>query len=150
MKKVIIIVICVLAVPSVVFIITCWIPAKFAVRPSQFLQYKNCIIVKEVYYTGTGWAQIGDEHGYFEKTDYKDVILSGKELPDASISRTPTDFLCMVEYKGQVRNPVDSESLINSYKVIDWYPVYPIKRDVPFPSWILPRGFLAKRELKSY
>jgi len=150
MRKPTIIMLCILAVFSIAFFIIFWIPAKFAVLPCQFSQYKNCIIVREVDYTGTFWAQIGDEHGYFKKSDYKDVMLSGEELPSASMPSATTAFLCMVEYEGQVTNPVDPESLIDSYKILDWYPVYPIKRDFPFSDWILPRGFLTKRELKSY
>jgi hypothetical protein len=129
-----------------------WIPAKYAIKEAQFSQFENYILVKEVHYTGTGWTQIGDEKGYFSKEDIKDVYLTGEKLPETqmALGGKPVTFLCIVEYEGKIDHAAFIEA-IDSFKIIEWYPVYPITRsDTMFPSWMYPPGFLTENELRIY
>lgn len=54
-------------------------------------------------------------------------------------------FLCIVEYKGKVKDNA-FEDEIDSYYIVEWYPVYPILRDTLLPSWMYPKAFMTRRE----
>ncbi len=40
------------------------------------------------------------------------------------------------------------EDQIESYYIVEWYPVYPILRDTILPNWMYPKDFMTKREVK--
>lgn len=125
-----------------------WIPGKYAIGEKDFADYKPYILVREVHYTGTGWVQTGDENGGFKPEEYVDVdIDNGNILPQMEMydwEHTNT-FLCKVEYKGKIRHEA-FEGEIDSYHVVEWYPVYPVRRDTILPEWLYPKAFLTKRE----
>lgn len=131
------------------FFMTNWTPAKHSVKLSEFSLYENFILVKEVFHTGTGWTQVGDESGYFESDKIKEINLDGEKLPFSKMGRCANTFLCIVEYGGKVEH-VAHEEPIDSYKIIEWYPVYPVIRDGFWPSWMLPSDFMTKNDMKSY
>ena len=126
-----------------------WTPAKYAIKEDEFNSYKPYILVQEVHYTGTGWVQVGNENGYFLLEEYIDINLSnGVILPKMEVYNKDyvNKFLCKVEYKGKMKH-VAFEKDIDSYYVIEWYPVYPVLRDTILPSWIYPKDFMTKQEV---
>lgn len=128
-----------------------WSPAVYAVKEEDFEFYKPYIIVQEVHYTGTFWVQVGDENGYFPSKDYVDIaLLNGDILPIMSIydEDYANKFLCKVEYTGKMYHAAFDDE-IDSYYIVDWYPVYPVLRDTILPGWMFPKGFMAKGEIKS-
>lgn len=129
------------------FIKTYWIPDKYAIKENEFSNYEPYILVQEVHYTGTGWVQVGDESGYFSSADYQDVYLTnGTVLPQMHMynDEYANTFLCKIEYIGKM-NPFEDEE-VDAYRIVEWYPVYPVLRDTILPSWMFPKSFIAKEE----
>lgn len=126
-----------------------WTPAKYAIKEDEFNNYNPYILVQEVHYTGTGWTQIGNENGYFLPEAYIDINLTnGAILPQMEVYNKDyvNTFLCKVEYKGKMKH-VAFEKEIDSYYIVEWYPVYPVLRDTILPSWMYPKDFMTKREV---
>lgn len=155
MKKRILIV---LSVTSVVLIsaklytVFFWIPAKYAIKKGDFVHYEPYIIVQEVHYTGTFWAQVGDESGYFSSGAYLDIdLVNGDILPQMIMYNEDrvNRFLCKVEYKGKIQHPAYADE-IDSYYVVEWYPIYPVLRDTVLPQWLFPKNYMTEEELKHY
>lgn len=126
-----------------------WIPVKFAVKEEQFKKYENIILVKEVHYTGTGWTQIGDETGYFNDKEIKDIHMIGNLPPTAKMMQNVNIFLCEVEYQGKLEFRPTGE-VVDTYLITEWYPVYPVVRDSLIPKLFLPKHFMSKRDIPSY
>lgn len=126
-----------------------WIPVKFAVKEEQFKKYENIILVKEVHYTGTGWTQIGDETGYFNEKEIKDIHIIGNLPPTAKMMQNVNIFLCEVEYQGKLEFRPTGE-VVDTYLITEWYPVYPVVRDSLIPKLFLPKHFMSKRDIPSY
>lgn len=126
-----------------------WIPVKFAVKEEQFKKYENIILVKEVHYTGTGWTQIGDETGYFNDKEIKDIHIIGNLPPTAKMMQNVNIFLCEVEYQGKLEFRPTGE-VVDTYLITEWYPVYPVVRDSLIPKLFLPKHFMSKRDIPSY
>lgn len=133
------------------FIKTYWIPGKYAIRENEFSNYAPYILIQEVHYTGTGWVQTGDENTYFSSSEYKDIDLkNGTILPQMAMyhEEYANTFLCKVEYNGKIWYDAFEEE-IDSYTIIEWYPVYPILRETILPDWIFPKSFMTTQEVKS-
>lgn len=126
-----------------------WIPVKFAVKEEQFKKYENIILVKEVHYTGTGWTQIGDETGYFNDKEIKDIHIIGNLPPTAKMMQNVNIFLCEVEYQGKLEFRPTGE-VVDTYLITEWYPVYPVVRDSLIPKLFLPKHFMSKRDIPAY
>lgn len=136
----------------VLWVIPHWIPGKFAVKEQDFADHAPYIIVQESYYIGTGWEQVGDESGYYPSEDYFDIdIVNYDVLPIMGMYHDDyvNKFICKVEYKGKVEHWA-FEDEIDSYYIVEWYPVYPVSRDTLLPNWLYPKNFMSIRELKSY
>jgi len=135
---------------SVVFFVVNWIPGKYAIKENDFKNYESYILVQEAHYTGTGWMQIGNENGYFSPEAYADInlinrtILPQMEMYNEDYANT---FLCIVEHKGKMKH-VAFEDEIESYYIVEWYPVYPILRDTILPDWMYPKAFMTRQEVK--
>lgn len=132
------------------FIKSYWLPAKYAIKEGDFENYKPYIIVQEAHYTGTGWVQVGDESGYFSSEAYLDVdLVNGSILPLMAMYNEDylNKFLCTVEYVGKVEHAAFEEE-IDSYYIVEWYPIYPVLRDTMLPSWMFPKGFMTNDEIK--
>lgn len=145
-KKIIIIlpVVLIIGVLIIPFAISTRTPVKYAVRLEDLYKYPNSILVKEAWHTGTGWEQVGDKSGKFPVDKVNDVHLIGNIPPVASIGGDHVNtFLCIVDYTGkyELKNSIE---IFDEYEVIDWYPIYPVKRDTILPSWIYPKGYLSK------
>lgn len=126
-----------------------WIPVKFAVKEELFKKYENMILVKEVHYTGTGWTQIGNETGYFNDKEIKDIHIIGNRPPIAKMMQNVNIFLCEVEYQGKLEFRPTGE-VVDTYLITEWYPVYPVVRDSLIPKLFLPKHFMSKRDIPSY
>lgn len=151
MKKIrLMIIVAVLIMAGVIgiFIKANWIPGKYAVKEGDFDQYKPYILVREVHYTGTGWIQTGNENGFFLQEEYADIdLVNGSVLPQMDMynDEYANIFLCKTEYKGKIKH-VAFEDEIDSYYIVEWYPVYPVLRDTILPGWLYPKGFMTEKE----
>ena len=151
MKKtratIIILILVTLAIVS--FITVNWIPGKYAIKENDFKNYEPYILVQEVHYTGTGWVQVGNENGSFSPEEYIDInIVNESILPQMEMYNEDyvNTFLCKVEYQGKI-NHVAFENEIESFYIVEWYPVYPVLRDTILPDWMYPKGFMTKQEV---
>lgn len=125
-----------------------WIPGKYAIRESEFVDYGPFILVREVHYTGTGWVQTGDENGCYLPERFVDISLdNGNVLPQMEMydKDYANTFLCKVEYRGKVKHDA-FEKDIDSYHIVEWYPVYPVLRDTILPECLYPKSFMTKQE----
>jgi hypothetical protein len=138
-------------VVAFIFYVLHWIPEKYAVKEEDFSRYESYILIKETWHTGTKWEKIGDEAGYFSSRGIaiEDVVLTGEELPHAHTGNCVNTFLCVVEYEGSVEHGAFDRP-IDSYRILEWYPVCPVARNSLWPSWILPSEFMTKNELFWY
>lgn len=147
--KVAIIVLVIITLIIVWFVVTNWIPEKYAVKENEFKDYEPFILVKEVHYTGTGWILVGDESGLFSPETYLDIDLVNETiLPQMDMYNEDyaNTFLCKIEYRGKVMHDA-FERQIDSYYIVEWYPVYPILRDTILPNWMYPKDFMTKQEV---
>jgi len=128
---------------------TYWVPAVYSVHEEDFASHGSYLLLQEVFYTGTGWVVIGDETGRFEPGSIKDVVLTGEKLPFSNMGQRVNTFLCIVEHESTV-NHVAFNQPIDSYRIIEWYPVFPVVRDSLWPDWMLPSEFMTARDVKFY
>ncbi len=148
-RKVITVIAAFFTVVIVLFMIVNWIPEKFAIKGDDFKNYEPYILVQEVHYTGTGWAQVGNEEGYFLPDAYVDInLINGTILPQMYMYNEDyaNTFLCKIEYKGKMKHHA-FENEIDSYYIVEWYPIYPVLRDTILPNWMYPKGFMTKQEI---
>jgi hypothetical protein len=132
-----------------IYLIIAWIPVKSAVKESDFYKHGNFILVTENVGTGTPWVKIGDINGFYTNNDdITDVYIDDKDNPIQYIMyyHEFNKYLCEVEEIPEGKY-LEHLGMLKAYKVIQWYPVYPIKRDrVMFPEWIYPADFLNKHD----
>lgn len=126
-----------------------WIPEKYSVTAEEFSLYNNYILVKEAYHTGTGWEIVGDENGYYDSKEIKDIIIEGEKLPISKMGHNINTFMCVVEYSG-LKKHVAFDEQIESYVVTEWHPVYPVVRNSVLPQWLLPKSFMNRNDLIIY
>lgn len=153
MKKirVTIVVLILIILGVVLFIIINWIPGKYAIKETNFMNYESYILVQEAHYTGTGWMQVGNENGYFLPEAYADInLINGTILPQMEMYNKDyaNTFPCIAEHKGKMKH-VAFEDKIESYYILEWYPVYPILRDTILPNWMYPKAFMTRQEVNS-
>ena len=147
--KTVITLLSVLTIIIIIYLIPAWIPVKYAVKEDSFDEYKDYILVKENIYTGAPWVKVGDDNGFYDKNNISEVWLENADIP---IITSPTEsnniYLCEVEKK--VGEVVIYDTHYEEFKVIDWYPIYPIKREtVLLPEWLYPKGFLSKYDFEA-
>ena len=63
------------------------IPGKYAIEEKQLRDYENAILVEETFHTGTGWAQVGDNKGYFLKLNKRILYLKDRFLQQLTLFR---------------------------------------------------------------
>ena len=131
------------------FVNTYWTPAVHSVKEEDFSSYSSYILVRETFHTGTKWEIIGDEAGRYEIEAIRDVVLAGDQLPYCKIGQYVNTFLCVVQYEGTVDH-VAFEIPVDSYKITEWHPVYPVVRNGLWPDWMLPSEFMNEGDLESY
>jgi len=149
--RVTIVVLILIILGVVLFIIINWIPGKYAIKETNFMNYESYILVQEAHYTGTGWMQVGNENGYFLPEAYADInLINGTILPQMEMYNKDyaNTFLCIAEHKGKMKH-VAFEDKIESYYILEWYPVYPILRDTILPNWMYPKAFMTRQEVNS-
>lgn len=141
-----------ISIKLVRFIVINRTPVKYAINLEDIQNYPNSIIVKETWHTGTGWEKIGDKNGLY--TDSKkifDVKLEGNLPFGAKIGGENINiFLCIVEPIGKFRiqGTTSPIYLYDKFKVVDWYPIYPVKRETLLPSWFYPSKYLSKADFE--
>lgn len=133
------------AIISIIVVVPYWKPMKYAVHIENVSDYKGSIIIKAAFHTGTGWEIIGDENGYFTTEMISDVALTGVKLPSFGTGEYRlNEFLCIVEKTGTI--VLDGE-VFEQYKVIDWYPIYPVRREtILIPSWFFPKDIWSEKD----
>ena len=133
----------------IVYLIPAWIPVKYAVKEYNFNEYKNYILVKENSYTGAPWLKLGDDKGFYNKNNIYEVWLEGEKIPIIT-SPTESDNIYLCEVDEKVGEVIIYNMSYEKFKVINWYPVYPIKREtVILPGWLYPAGFLNKYDFEA-
>ena len=131
------------------FIYNYWIPVKYALLEEEFSEYNNYILVREVHYTGTGWTKVGDERGYFKEEEIIDIRILDNPLPISKMGQYTNIFLCVVEYEGKCEDNGLKERF-DTYTILEWYPIYPVVRDSLIPTLLLPKNFMARRDIPFY
>ena len=155
MKKrifIVLLALCIILISAKIIVNKNWIPAKYAVKEDDFNHYAPYIIVQEVHYTGTFWVQVGDESGYFSSKAYLDIdLVNGDILPHMRMYNDDhvNKFLCKVEYVGKIEHPAYADE-IDSYYIVEWYPIYPVLRDTILPQWLFPKNYMTEEELIHY
>ena len=142
--KIIIFLFLILCVVIAVYITIAWIPVKYAVREEDFVKYGKFILLKGNYDTGTGWSKVGDETGFYNTDKVYEVWIEGKVKPpkiSTSFAGYQKVYLCKVEEVPELK---DIKGIMcQVYKIIEWYPVYPVIRDpAVLPEWIYPTEFI--------
>lgn len=146
-KKILIVLIMVILLVGVVsapYIVSTRTPVKYAIRLEDIWQHPNCIIVKEAFHTGTGWEQIGNDSGLFVDTQKEDVYLTGKLPPNDALGEYYNTFVCEVQHTGQYTQL--SPDVFEQYEIVEWYPLYPVKRNSLLPSWFYPKAYLSESD----
>jgi len=124
------------------------LPIKYAIKKEDIIKYENSILIKQTWTTGTGWEKIGDQFGFLQNTEKYDVILTADIPPSIGIGGNHVNtFLCIVEYLGIEYEP-NYGGEFEKYLVIEWYPLYPVLRDTILPSWLYPKGYMTKTDIK--
>lgn len=133
---------------AVYFFILIRVPIKYAVRIEDIDKYSSAILVREAWHTGTGWEQVGDASGYFDNERREDVYLIGNYPPNTSVGGEYANiFLCQVRYIGSY-SMEGSSVQYKEYEVLEWYPIYPVKRNTILPSWFYPDEYLTRYDMK--
>ena len=143
-KVILVIVVLAISILLIPYIISTRTPVKYAIKIEDVGQYQDCIIVKEAFHTGTGWEQIGDQTGLFSIERKTDVYLTGKTPPMDALGGYYNIFVCEVKHTGQFTQL--APEVFEKYEVVEWYPLYPVKRDTILPQWLYPREYLSKTD----
>lgn len=122
---------------------------KWAIKTDDFSEFEDYIIVRETYHTGTGWEIIADNNSYYASGEIQDIIISPR-LPGGRYPEPQNTFLCIVNHEGK-RLHEASRTEYDCYDIIEWYPVYPVRRTVTLlPEFFYDKRFLREDELVSY
>ena len=143
-----IILLSVLVLIIIIYLIPAWIPVKYAVKEDSFKEHKNYILVKENIYTGAPWVKIGDNNGFYDNNSSYEVWLDGEDI---EIISSPIGYenIYLCEVEEEVDEVVLYDMHYEEFKVTEWYPVYPIKRETSIlPGWLYPAGFLNKYDFE--
>ena len=137
----------------IIYLIPAWIPIKYAKTEGDFYKYENAILIKETFYaTGASWEIVGDSNGFYDKEHVHDIWLEIDDNPirEMPLSEYGNTYLCIVEKIDGGKYWEVGGEYFEAYKLIDWYPIYPIKREtVILPEWLYPAKFLSKYDFGS-
>ncbi len=137
----------------IIYLIPAWIPVKYTKTEEDFYKYKNAILIKETFYaTGASWEIVGDSNGFYDKEHIHDIWLEIDDNPirEMPLSEYGNTYLCIVEKIEEGKYWEVGGEYFEAYKLVDWYPIYPIKREtVLLPKWLYPKGFLSKYDFEA-
>jgi len=134
---------------TILFIVSTRTPIKYAIRIEDVSKYSEVILIREVWHTGTGWEQVGDNSGYFDIALIEDVHLTGNIPPTTAIGGDHVNiFLCQIRLSGLFLIS-ESDKQYKDYEVVEWYPIYPVTRYKVLP-WLYPKSYMIKSDLKYY
>jgi hypothetical protein len=137
----------------ITFLIPSRTPIKYAVHMESINEYPGSILVKVIRTTGPGWERVGDEYGlYTNSRGVNNVQLEGYAPPSMSFEGSLNVYLCILDpTKTYVTYFEDYGFEYEVYSVLDWYPIYPVRRHTIFMSeWIHSKDYLSKYDLRNY
>ena len=83
----------------IIYLISAWIPVKYAKTEKDFYKYDNAILIKETFYaTGASWKIVGDGNGFYDKEHIYDIWLEidDKAIRELPLSEYDNTYLCIV------------------------------------------------------
>ena len=136
----------------IIYLIPAWIPVKYAKMEADFYKYENAILIKRTFYaTGASWKIVGDSNSFYDKENIHDIWLEKDDNPirEMPLSEYDNTYLCIVKKQKEVNTGGEGGEYFEAYKLIDWYPIYPIKREtIILPECMYPSGFLNKYDFE--
>ena len=151
--KTVITLLSVLTIIIIIYLIPAWIPVKYAKMEEDFYEYENAILIKRTFYaTGASWKIVGDSNSFYDKENIHDIWLEKDDNPmrEMPLSEYDNTYLCIVKKIEGGKYWEEGGEYFEAYKLIDWYPIYPIKREtVILPGWLYPAGFLNKYDFEA-
>ena len=137
----------------IIYLIPAWLPVKYAKTEKDFYKYENAILIKRTFYaTGASWKIVGDSNGFYDKEHIHDIWLEIDDNPirEMPLSEYGNTYLCIVEKIEEGKYWEVGGEYFEAYKLVDWYPIYPIKREtILLPEWLYPKGFLSKYDFEA-
>ena len=137
----------------IIYLVPVWIPVKYAKMEADFYEYENAILIKRTFYaTGASWKIVGDSNSFYNKENIHDIWLEKDDNPirEMPLSEYDNIYLCIVKKIEGGKYWEEGGEYFEAYKLIDWYPIYPIKREtVILPGWLYPAGFLNKYDFEA-
>ena len=136
----------------IIYLIPAWIPVKYAKMEADFYKYENAILIKRTFYaTGASWKIVGDSNSFYDKENIRDIWLEKDDKPiiEMPLSEYDNTYLCIVKKIEGCKYWEEGGEYFEAYKLIDWYPIYPIKREtIILPECMYPSGFLNKYDFE--
>lgn len=136
----------------IIYLIPAWIPVKYAEMEADFYKYENAILIKRTFYaTGASWKIVGDSNSFYDKENICDIWLEKDDKPiiEMPLSEYDNTYLCIVKKIEGGKYWEEGCEYFEAYKLIDWYPIYPIKREtIILPECMYPSGFLNKYDFE--
>ncbi|WP_242977597.1 hypothetical protein [Lachnoanaerobaculum umeaense] len=136
----------------IIYLIPAWIPVKYAKMEADFYKYENAILIKRTFYaTGASWKIVGDSNSFYDKENICDIWLEKDDKPiiEMPLSEYDNTYLCIVKKIEGGKYWEEGGEYFEAYKLIDWYPIYPIKREkIILPECMYPSGFLNKYDFE--
>ena len=136
----------------IIYLIPAWIPVKYAKMEADFYKYENAILIKRTFHaTGASWKIVGDSNSFYDKENICDIWLEKDDKPriEMPLSEYDNTYLCIVKKIEGGKYWEEGGEYFEAYKLIDWYPIYPIKREtIILPECMYPSGFLNKYDFE--
>lgn len=136
----------------IIYLIPAWIPVKYAKMEADFYKYENAILIKRTFYaTGASWKIVGDSKSFYDKENICDIWLEKDDKPiiEMPLSEYDNTYLCIVKKIEGGKYWEEGGEYFEAYKLIDCYPIYPIKREtIILPECMYPSGFLNKYDFE--
>ena len=136
----------------IIYLVRVWIPVKYAKMEEDFYEYENAILIKRTFYaTGASWKIVGDSKSFYDKENICDIWLEKDDKPiiEMPLSEYDNTYLCIVKKIEGGKYWEEGGEYFEAYKLIDWYPIYPIKREtIILPECMYPSGFLNKYDFE--
>ena len=136
----------------IIYLIPAWIPVKYAKMEEDFYKYENAILIKRTFYaTGASWKIVGDSNSFYDKENICDIWLEKDDKPiiEMPLSEYDNTYLCIVKKIEGGKYWEEGGEYFEAYKLIDWYPIYPIKREtIILQECMYPSGFLNKYDFE--
>lgn len=153
-RKIIIYISCIIIfIKIIIFIYTIVTPYKYAIKLSEIANYKDSILIKQTWHTGTGWEIVGNNKGlYNDKMCIEDIKITGNIPPLNGLDTERSNiFLCEIVSNGEFQIPGTNSDvhLYKEYVVVNWYPIYPIERNCFLENLLYSKKFFSIHDFNS-